>query len=79
MEDTSKCADDAPKLLMLEEADLPLGVSMSMFMSEVFPTIRLTKVSLSVLGFNVFATSLMGTTMQDGGKRERSIFWANGS
>ena len=27
---------------------------------------------LVVLGNNVFANSLMGTTMQDGGKRERS-------
>ena len=47
---------------------------MSMSMFEVVPTIGLTKVFLSVLGFNVFDTSLMGTTMQDGGKRERSIF-----
>jgi len=31
---------------------------MSMSMFEVFPTIGLTKISLSILGFNVFATSL---------------------
>ena len=58
MEDIFKCTDNALELLMLE-ADLSLEVLMFMSMFEVFPTIGLTKVSLSVLGFNVFATSLI--------------------
>ena len=57
---------------MLEEADLSLGVSMSMSMFELSRTIGLIVVSLHAAGFNVFAKSLIGATIQDGGKRERS-------
>ena len=57
---------------MLEEADLPLKVLMSISMFKVFRAIGFTIVSLVVLEFNVFTTFLMGTTIQDGSKRERS-------
>jgi len=43
-------------------------------MFELFWTIELILVSLDAVGFNVFANSLMGATIQDGGKRERSVF-----
>jgi len=39
---------------------------------EVFWTNGMIKEYLVVLGNNVFATSLIGTTIQDSGKRERS-------
>jgi len=45
---------------VLEEADLPLGVSMSISMFELSWTIGLIVVSLDVAGFNVFAKSLIG-------------------
>ena len=57
MEDTFKYTDNILELLILEEADLPLGVLISISMFEVFPTVGLTKISLSVLEFNVYATS----------------------
>ena len=45
---------------------------MSMSMFELFWTIELILVSLDAAGFHVFTNSLMGTTIQDSGKRERS-------
>jgi len=47
-------------------------IFMFMFMFEVFWTIGLTIVSLLVLGFNVFVIFLMGVTIQDSSKREKS-------
>ena len=72
MEDTSECVDNTLELLTLEKANLFLGVSMSIFLFEMFRTIGLTMVSLDTEGFSVFTNSLMGATIQDGGKRERS-------
>lgn len=63
MEDVFKYAEDALKLFMLEKADLPIRVLMSMFMLEILQTIGLSVVSLVVLGINVFATSLIDTTI----------------
>jgi len=50
-------------------------------MLEVFWMDGMTNKSLVVLGNNVFANSLIGATIQDGGKRERSndasvLLWA---
>jgi len=72
MEDTSECVNNALELLTLEEADLPLGVSMSISIFEMSRTVGLTIVSLDTEEFSVFTNSLMDTTIQDGGKRERS-------
>ena len=66
-----KYTDDALKLFLLEETNF-LGVSISMFMLEMFWTI-INMVSLVVLGINIYTTSLIDTTIQYGGNRERSV------
>jgi len=57
-------------LFSLEKNDLPLGVLMSISIFEEFRTDGMSKESV---GNNVFANSLIGTPIQDGGKRERSV------
>jgi len=63
MEDVTKYTKDALELFMLEKANLPLGILMSMSMLEMLWTIGLSVVSLVVLEINVFTTSLIGTTI----------------
>ena len=59
-------------MFSLEKTNLSLGVSISMSMLEVFWTDGMTNESLVVLENNIFANSLINTTIQDSGKRERS-------
>ena len=68
MEETLECANNSLELWI---ADLPLGVSISMSIFMLFWTIGLKSVLVSK-GNNVFANSLLGATIQDGGTRERS-------
>ena len=80
MEDISECVNNALELLILKEADLLLlGISMSIFIIEMSRTVGLNIVSLDIEGFSVFANSLRGTTIQDGGKRERSDITSHSS
>jgi len=69
MKDVLEWVDDSLELFLLEVPDLPLGVLMSIFMFEEFRTDGVSKESV---GNNVFANSLIGALIQDGGKRERS-------
>ena len=73
-EDAFECMDDSLELLLEGDADLPLGMSMSMSISILAGiwAIRLVDRALVVVESVIFADSLMGATMQDGGKRERS-------
>ena len=67
--------EDSLELFLLEEADLPLMMSISTSMSILDGKLAIVKGCelVAEVENNVFANSLMGTTMQDGGKRERAI------
>ena len=62
------------KLFLLEEVDLPLtmSVSISMFILDGNLAIYKGCTTVGIVENNVFDSSLMGTTIQDGSKRERS-------
>ena len=64
------------KPALLERVDLPLIMLlfMSMFMLEGFWTIVEYKVLADEKRRCLFATSLMSATIQDGGKRQRSMW-----
>ena len=66
--------DELLELALLEKADLPLILSQSMFMSilEGIWAIEKWVVLAEELEKCIFANSLTGATIQDGGKRERS-------
>ena len=72
-----ECADDSLELLVLGNADLPLGVSISMSMSFSLWIFGVLKV-FRTIGNNVFTNSLLGATIQDGGMSERSVFFGIG-
>ena len=71
MEETLECVDDFLELLALALTVLPLGLFISMFMFMLLLVIGLESILISK-GNNVFASSLLGATIQDGGMRERS-------
>jgi len=60
------------ELLRLGEVVQPLGKSVSIFIAYYLAKLHRLLWDFSVKGFNVFADSLMSTTIQDGSKRERS-------
>ena len=59
-------------MFKLEEHDLSLEVLIFMSILELYWTDRVNKKLMVVLGNNIFANSLIGVTIQDSGKRERS-------
>ena len=64
---------DAPlELLGLGEVKHPLGRLVSISIEYYLDSSRKLFWSFEIVGCNVFTNSLMGTTIQDGGKRERS-------
>ena len=70
MEEMLECVDDSLELLVLGLADWPLGVSMSISIA----LLRCAwgfEVKLISKGNCVLASSLLGATILDGGKRER--------
>jgi len=71
MENILECVDTALELLALALANLPLEVSISISMFILYYFDRLKWV-LIIKENNVFANSLLGTTIQDGSMRERS-------
>ena len=62
------------ELALLEEVDIPLMMSQSTSMSILEGNWAIEKCVVPDAEFEkcIFTTSLMGTTIQDGGKRERS-------
>jgi len=72
MEDIFKWVDNSFKLFALEKADLPLEVLIFISILEVFWTNGMIKEFLVVLRNNIFANSLISTTVQDSSKKERS-------
>ena len=57
---------------MLKETNLLLEVSIFMFMLEEFRILGSNEKYVVKLGKNVFANSLVGTSIQDSSKREKS-------
>ena len=74
IDDALESINDSLELILLEEADLSLMMSISMFISIVDGKQAICKDCMVVVEVenNVFTNSLMGTTIQDGGKKERS-------
>ena len=74
MEDTVEWADVSLELLRLEGVECPLGISISIFIEWCIESSGWLFWRFEVEGYNVFtnSNSLIGATIQDGGKRERS-------
>ena len=70
-EDILERIDDSLVQLLSGDADLSLGISTSMFIF-MLAGIWLVERALVVVESVIFTNSLMGATIQDGGKRERS-------
>ena len=71
MDEMLECADNSLEMLVLFETDLLLGVSISISIL-LWLKVVVNVESLELKGHNVFAKSLLGATIQDGGTRERS-------
>ena len=66
-----ECANNFLEILALDKADLPLEMSISvsiLLWLKVMVAVEVLKLKEN----NIFANSLLGTTIQDGGTRERS-------
>jgi len=68
-----KCIEDALELLALELTDQPLGMSISISTAMLLQSACGLQSKLKSNGKYVFAKSLLGATIQDGGIRERSV------
>ena len=66
-----ECADASLKPLILDDTNLPLKVFTSI---SIWLQLRIIEVMwvLSIIGNNVFASSLLGTTIQDSSISEKS-------
>ena len=62
------------ELLGLGKAEQPLGISVLISIAE-YLDIFWKLYQISKKEFNIFANSIKSTTIQDGGKRERSNAW----
>ena len=69
-----ECIEDSLELLLLKKTNLPLRISMSISISMLkeFWVFKEDGKCLVVLRNNIFTNSLINTTIQDSGKRERS-------
>jgi len=76
IEKTLECAKDFLELLVLELTDWPLWVLMSISIAMLYYTCGLED-KLKTKGKCIFASSLLGTIIQDSNIRERSVFWKN--
>ena len=76
MDKTLKYIDDFLELLVLDTLDWSFGVSISMFVFILLWASGLNS-RLFLNKENIFANSLLGATIQDGGIRERSnsYYW----
>jgi len=74
MDKVLECIDDSLELLELANIDWPLGELTSMSICWLFALVISCKLLWGFImkGNNVFASTLLGATIQDGGKRERS-------
>ena len=75
MEELAEMTDAPLELLGLGEVKHPLGRLVSISIEYYLDSSRKLFWSFEIVGYNVFANSLMGTTIQDGGKRERKKRW----
>ena len=71
MDEMLECANISLEILALDKANLPLGVSIFIFILLWLKVMVAIEV-LKLKGNNIFANSLLDTTIQDGGTRKRS-------
>ena len=69
-----ECIEDSLELLLLKKTDLPLRISVLIFISMLkeFWVFKEDGKCLVILRNNIFTNSLISTTIQDSSKRERS-------
>ena len=68
MEDVLEWVDNSLELFLLEENDLLLEVLISIF---IFKEFKIDRISKESIGNNLFANPLIGTPIQDSGKRKK--------
>ena len=78
MEEPAEITNTSLKLLKLRETEHSLEKSVSISIKYCLDSLRRLFWGLEIVECNVFTNSLIDTTIQDGGKREKSSVFING-